>query len=355
MKERPMTYRGLRSRALWGGALLTGLLLAAPAPARAEAETKANSQGLDKVVGRVKQAIGEAAENGKIAFPVERALKKLLRALDEEEREHRHLRHHQDEGTFGAGFEQAGAPSKSSNGSTGNSGSGGDSQGDSTGSGASPDQTDSPMTGGTGNSPNSTPSNTKSKSTNSPNKQPQGQEPHRGGHNPFAQGLRHAEHEWRERREERMERRLEHAFVRGLTALRRAEEHSEGTEAKPPLSAKGSMGSKASNSSKTASATPSTDPGKTVNTNPKTAERHEQAWGADDKKHPKSAEMPWKMAAGHAANGGKGGPAGVSGHSVGLMGQHPSTAHAPTGSAGHASTGQHAGALAGTKHSWHKK
>jgi len=355
-----MTYRRLRSRALWGGALLTGLLLAAATPASAEEKTKADAQGLDMAVGRVKQAIGEAEANGKIAPPLEQALKKLLQALDEEEREHRHHhRHHHNEGTFGAGFEQAGDPSTASDGSTDNSDPVGDSSGGSTGSGASPGLTRSPMARGAGNSPYSTTSSAQSKGNHSQNKQSQRQDPHRGGHSPFAQGLTHAERESRDRREDRRERQLEHAFTRGLTALRSAEEHSDGMEARLALSATGPMGNKASNGSKTASATPRTGPNQTVGTSPKTAERHERAWGADDEKHPNPAETPRKIAGVHPPDGGKGGSAAAHGRTGGLVCQHPSTAqvpaHPPTGSAGHASLGQHAGARAGTKHTVHKK
>ncbi len=352
-----MTDRRLGSRAFWGGALLTGLLLAVAAPA--EEKTKADSQVLDKAIGWAKQAIGEAEENGKIAAPVRKALNELLQALDAEEREHRHHhRHHHNEATFGAGFELSGAPSTASDGSTGDSDPASDSSAGSTSSGASPGLTGSQMAGGAGNSPNPTNTSAQSQGNHSQYKQSQGQEPHRHGHSAFAQGLSHAEREWRERRDARRERRLEHAFARGLAALRAVEEHSDPKDGRLALSAGGPKGSKASNGSKTASAAPKIGPGQTVGTSLKTAERHERAWGADDQKYPKPAEAPRKTASVHPADEGKGDPA-AHGRTGVLVGQHSSTAqataHPPTKSAGHVSPGQHAGARVGTKHSAHKK
>jgi hypothetical protein len=390
-----MTDGRLRSRAYWGGVFLTGFLLAAPAPA--EAEIKANAQGFDKAIDRARQALGEAEENGKSAPRVEQAVDKLLRALEEEEREHRHHRHHQEEGTFGAGFKQAGDPSIESAGPRGSSESapgageengrsaprleqelkkllqlleeeerqhrhhrhhqdegsfaagfeqGGDSSTGSDGSTGSSDSGDSsgggtgsgsPMAGGAGSSPSSTPSSAQSK----------GQQSQHGGQGAFARGLKHAEREERARREERRERRLEHAFARGLAALRTAEEHANATEAKS------AHGEKSSTASKTAGATPRTGSTQTVGTSPKT-ERHEHQFGTNDQKPSRPAEAARKSAGVHPTNGGKEGSAAGRGHTGGLAGQHFGSAHPPTGSAGHASPGQHAGSLAGRKHPGHK-
>jgi hypothetical protein len=335
-----MKFQQLGIRAFWSGALLTGLLLAVPTPARAEPqtkpETKSDSSGFDKAVTRVKQAIDEAEENGRMSRPEEQAVKELLHALGEEEREHRH--HHRHEaGSFGAGFEQAGDPATTSEGSTGNSDSAGDSLGNSAGSGASNSQTGSPSAGTSTTSP---PSSAPAKGTHSQNKQTQGQQGHHGRHSPFAEGLIHAHHEWRE---ERRERRLEHAFARGLAALRSAEEHLEATEAKQAASTKG----------QTASTTASTRPGQNVGADPKTGERHERAWAAAHQNNSKLSES-LNLAAVHPA-GGKLGSTGSHGGTGVVAGQHSTTAHAPTGSTGHTPSGQHAGALAGTRHFGHKK
>ncbi len=391
-----MTDGRLRSRAYWGGVFLTGFLLAAPAPA--EAEIKANAQGIDKAIDRARQALGEAEENGKSAPRVEQAVDKLLRVLGEEEREHRNHRHHQDEGTFAAGFNQAGDPSIENAGPKGNSASapgageengksaprleqelkkllqlleeeerqhrhhrhhhqdegsfaagfeqGGDSSTGSDGSTGSSDSGDSsgggtgsgsPMAGGAGSSPSSTPSNTQSK----------GKQSQHGGQGAFARGLKHAEHEWRARREERRERHLEHAFARGLAALRTAEEHANAADAKSAYS------EKSSTASKTANATPRTGSTQTVGTSPKT-ERPEHEFGTNDQKSSRPAEAARKSASVHPTNNSKEGSAAARGHTGGLAGQHFGSAHPPSGSAGHASSGQHAGALVGRKHSGHK-
>ena len=74
-----MTFQHLGSRALFAGAFLTGWLLAAPV--QAEPTTKADSQGLEQAVSRVKQALGEAEENGKVTPPVEHAVYELLQTF----------------------------------------------------------------------------------------------------------------------------------------------------------------------------------------------------------------------------------------------------------------------------------
>ncbi len=234
-----MTYRRVRSRALWGGALLMALLLAPPAPARAEPETKADAQGLDKAIGHVKQAIGEAEENGKIAAPVEKALEHLLQALEQERASWTPPTRSHDEGTFSAGFEQASDPSTTNDGSSGNSDSAGDSAAGSTSSGVGSSLTGSPSVGAAGNSPSSTQSSTSSKGNNSPNKHSPGRESSPGGHSSFAQGLgAMPSANGASGGEERPERPVRvRAFASGLTALRSAEEHADGTGSKPAASA----------------------------------------------------------------------------------------------------------------------
>lgn len=331
-----MTYPRPRSLALWGCALLTGFLLAAPPPARAQAEHKTDTPDLDRSIGRVKQAVEAAEEKGKIDPPLAHALNKLIEALEEEKQTHHH-RHH-DEGTFASGYEQPGELPVATTNSTGNfdpaAGDAGDTADGGTDSGLGSGLSGGSMGGGAGSGSPAT----SGTGQNSSNKQSSGQHGHHHRHSAFAEGLRHAEHEWREwRREERWEHRMEHAFARGLRALRRSEEHAEHAEAKAAHAGKGSTGGN------TAKA-PRTGPGHSVGTKVTAAERHEHPWKPEDSK---PAEGTRKMAANH--------PTGASGHPGGLTGQHPSTGHAPAGSTNHASPVAHAGTLVGTRHTNHKK
>jgi hypothetical protein len=386
-----MTSKRLRSSALWGGSLLSGLLLAGPP---VEAATRPDSQGLEQGIDPIKKAISEVERNARITPPLQHALNKLLRTLEEEEREHRHPRHHheggsfgagfeqaatpstghsgsapggaeangneearleqalkqllqtleeeeqhhrhhrrqhqQEEGSFGAGFEQAGEGSQASTGSADSSDPSGDSSGGNPGSGGS-GQSGSPMVGGKGTSSTSNPSSN----------QAQKPQPHRGGRNPFAWGLRHAEREWRIRREERRLRHLEHAFARGLIAHHLAEEHADN---RPGHSDKNASGNKATDP------TPRTGPTQTAGPSLRTPERHEHEW-TPEPQHPRPFEQARKGVVNH--------PAGAQARTEPHPGQHPAPGraaiHPPSGAAGHASPAQHAGALVGRRHPEHRK
>jgi hypothetical protein len=305
---------------MWGCALLAGFFLAAPPTARAQAEQKADAHGLDRSLDRIKKAVDEAEEKGKIEPRVAQALDKLIQTLEEEE-QHPHHRHHSDEGTFASGYEPFGEPSIASTGSAGGSDPSGDFSGGSSDSGSGSDLGSGPMGGSAGSGLNATPAT----GNNSSNKQSQEQQDHHHRHNHFAEGLRHAEREWREwRREERLEHRLEHAFARGLRA---AEEHAE---AKAAHAGKGSTGSNTANAKLSG-------PGHSVGTKLTAAERHEHPWNSEDPKTEGTRKT------------------GASSRPGGLTGQHPKPAHAPTGGPNHASPGAHAGTLVGTRHSNHKK
>jgi hypothetical protein len=349
IEDWPMTNLRLRSRAHWGGAILMAMLLGTPAMAGAEAEAKAKSQGSNKAASPAKQAIAGAEKHDRITHREEKAIQKLVQLLEEMEREHRHNRHHQGQGAFTAGLQQAGGSTMTSDGSTDTSDSAGGSWDDGTSANGPTGSTGISMSAGAATGPSSTASSAKPASSNSQNKWSKGQQAHRGSHSPFAQGLIHAEREWRELRRER---RLERAFVRGLAALREAEQHS----AQATANSNGVKSSTASGGTKIASAPTVTTSAKVGATSTKSGE---PKWGADVGKHSEGEAAARKSATIHLAEAGKEGHEHMRSRTGALAGRRPSTAQPrimpPSGSTGHANPGHHAGALAGSKASGHKK
>jgi hypothetical protein len=323
-----MTVRRLRGVALWGVALLTGLL--APAPVLARPETTVESKASDRPVARLEQALDVAGEDGNLTPPVERALDELLRGLDEEQHKGRSRRRH-DEGGFGAGlqFGDAGAAADAPADNSGPAA-------DSSEGGTDPSAGSRQASGGTGNMPGSTTTAGQSKGSQAKNKQSRGTDSHGHGHDrghgAFARGLRHAEREWRERREEHLERQVARAFARGLVALRKAEEHLARDKAR--------------------SAAPDKAAG-TAGISTKTADRHEHPPASADHTQGKPAAVTWKPAAVHPPVRPVHTPV-TSVHPAGLSVQHHGTvatpAHHVTGAVHHVSVTPHAGSLAGGIH-----
>lgn len=325
------------------------LLFGMPALAGAETEAKAKSQGINKPVGPAKQTIVGTEKHDKIAHREEKALQKLLQVLEELEQHRHHHRHHQGQGSFAAGLQQAGDSTITNDGSTSTSDSAGDSLDGGTSSGGTGGSTGVTMSAGAATGPGSTASSSQPTGSKSQNKSSQRLQARRGNHSLFAQGLIHTEREWREYRRER---RLERAFARGMAALREAEQqHSTQSAA----NSRGTKNGTATDGSKTASVPTVTTSAKAGATSSKSGE---PKWGADEQKHWQGDAGARKSGTIHLAEAGKGHEH-MRSHTGGLVGKNPGMVKprnvTPSGGTGHTNPTQHAGALAGTKTSGHKK